>query len=100
MVNVAALFESVEDRPRYEGWVQAFADEIRQDDEGAYVNFLEDEGEERVHAAYPGATWDRLREIKRRYDPDESLPAQPEHPTGMRARSGAAPLPSPRPTLA
>jgi FAD/FMN-containing dehydrogenase len=70
MVNVAALFEQVKDRPRYEDWVQAFADAIRQDDQGAYVNFLEDEGEERVRAAYPGATWDRLREIKRRYDPD------------------------------
>jgi FAD/FMN-containing dehydrogenase len=69
MVNVAALYEQVDDRPRYEEWVQAFADAIRQDDQGAYVNFLEDEGEERVRAAYPGATWDRLREIKRRYDP-------------------------------
>ena len=70
MVNVAALFESVDDRPKYEDWVQAFADDLRQDDDGAYVNFLEDEGEERIRAAYPGATWDRLREIKRRYDPD------------------------------
>jgi FAD/FMN-containing dehydrogenase len=69
MVNVAALFENVDGRPKYEGWVQDFADEIRQDDPGAYVNFLEDEGPERVRAAYPGATWDRLREIKRRYDP-------------------------------
>jgi FAD/FMN-containing dehydrogenase len=49
--------------------VQEFADVLRQDDTGAYVNFLEDEGEERVRAAYPGPTWDRLREIKRRYDP-------------------------------
>jgi FAD/FMN-containing dehydrogenase len=70
MVNVAALFERAEDRPKYEGWVQSFADDLRQDDPGAYVNFLEDEGEERIRAAYPGATWDRLREIKRRYDPD------------------------------
>jgi FAD/FMN-containing dehydrogenase len=23
-----------------------------------------------VRQAYPGPTWDRLREIKRRYDPD------------------------------
>ena len=68
MVNVAALFERVEDRPKYEEWVQGFADVLRQDDAGAYVNFLEDEGPERVRAAYPGATWDRLREIKRRYD--------------------------------
>jgi FAD/FMN-containing dehydrogenase len=69
MVNVAALFEKVEDRPKYEEWVQGFADAIRQDDQGAYVNFLEDEGPERIRAAYPSATWDRLREIKRRYDP-------------------------------
>jgi FAD/FMN-containing dehydrogenase len=33
------------------------------------VNFLVDEGPERVRAAYPGATWDRLAAIKRRYDP-------------------------------
>ena len=70
MVNVASLFESVEDRPKYEEWAQRFAEDLRQDDRGAYVNFLEDEGEERIKAAYPGATWDRLREIKRRYDPD------------------------------
>jgi FAD/FMN-containing dehydrogenase len=70
MVNVAALFERLEDRPRYEEWVQGFADGIRQGDQGAYAGFLEDEGPERVRAAYPGATWDRLREIKRRYDPD------------------------------
>jgi FAD/FMN-containing dehydrogenase len=69
MVNVAALFESVEERPKYEDWVQTFADDLRQEDRGAYVNFLEDEGEERIRAAYPGATWDRLREVKARYDP-------------------------------
>jgi hypothetical protein len=38
-------------------------------DAGAYVNFLVDEGEARVHQAYTGSTWDRLAEIKRRYDP-------------------------------
>ena len=37
---------------------------------GAYVNFLGDEGPERVRAAYPGATWDRLVAIKATYDPD------------------------------
>jgi FAD/FMN-containing dehydrogenase len=36
---------------------------------GAYVNFLmHDEGSERVKATY-GANYDRLREVKRRYDP-------------------------------
>ena len=46
-----------------------FSAALHQGDTGAYVNFLGDEGEARVRAAYPGATWDRLAEIKRRYDP-------------------------------
>ncbi|HEX2767112.1 MAG TPA: FAD-binding oxidoreductase [Candidatus Limnocylindria bacterium] len=35
---------------------------------GVYVNFLEDEGESRVRAAYPNGTYERLAAIKRRYD--------------------------------
>ena len=34
---------------------------------------------DRVREAYPPATYDRLAEIKRRYDPDQPLPLQPEH---------------------
>jgi FAD/FMN-containing dehydrogenase len=58
------------ERPVHEEWVNGLADELLQDDAGAYVGFLADEGEARVRAAYPGPTWDRLREVKRRYDPD------------------------------
>ena len=42
---------------------------LRQGEGAAYVNFLGDEGEARIHEAYPKATWDRLAAIKRRYDP-------------------------------
>ena len=35
---------------------------------GVYVNFLGDEGEARIREAYPGATLERLAEIKGRYD--------------------------------
>ena len=35
----------------------------------AYVNFVNDEGPERVHDVYPDQTYRRLAEIKRRYDP-------------------------------
>jgi hypothetical protein len=69
MVNVAALYERVEESVVYEPWVQEFADSLRGDDAGAYVNFLTDEGEERIRAAYPAGTWDRLRNVKARYDP-------------------------------
>ena len=37
---------------------------------GAYVNYLVDEPEERVRAAYGAATYDRLVALKDRYDPD------------------------------
>jgi FAD/FMN-containing dehydrogenase len=69
MVNVAALFASPDEAPVHEPWVAGLADALRQDDHGAYVNFLGDEGEERIRAAYPGETWDRLVAVKRRYDP-------------------------------
>ncbi len=37
---------------------------------GVYVNGLEDEGPERVRAAYGDATFARLRRVKRAWDPD------------------------------
>jgi FAD binding domain/Berberine and berberine like len=39
---------------------------------GAYVNFLMEEGQDRVRAAYRG-NYDRLAQVKRRYDPDNAF---------------------------
>jgi len=36
---------------------------------GVYVNFLGDEGEQRIREAYPPATYARLASLKQRYDP-------------------------------
>jgi FAD/FMN-containing dehydrogenase len=69
MVNVAAIYAAPEEAPVHEARVSDLAAALLQSDTGAYVNFVGEEGEERVRAAYPGATWDRLRAIKRRYDP-------------------------------
>jgi FAD/FMN-containing dehydrogenase len=68
MVNIAAFYDGPDDKVRRQAWVDGFAAAIHQGD-GAYVNFLADEGPERVREAYPGPTWDRLVEVKRRYDP-------------------------------
>jgi len=70
MVNVAAMYQAPEESPKHAAWVDGLTDELLQDDPGAYAGFLADEGEERIRAAYPGPTWDRLRDVKRRYDPD------------------------------
>ena len=69
MVNVASFYVGPDDKADREAWVEAFAAALRQGDAGAYVNFLADEDEARVRDAYPNGTWDRLVEIKRRYDP-------------------------------
>jgi hypothetical protein len=69
MVNVAALVGERAQLAEHEPWLETFVDLLRQGDAGAYVNFVGDEGEARIHDAYPGRTWDRLAEIKRRYDP-------------------------------
>jgi FAD/FMN-containing dehydrogenase len=70
MVNVAAFYDGPADKDRRQAWADDFTAALRQGDGGAYVNFLGDEGPEAVRQAYPGATWDRLVEVKRRYDPD------------------------------
>ena len=70
MTNVAAFHDGSEaDRAKRQAWVDELALALNQGDDGAYVNFLTDEHSERVRSAYPGATWDRLVEIKRKYDP-------------------------------
>jgi len=69
MVNVGALFEEPQDRAEHEAWTTETAAALLRGPTGAYVNFLADEGEARIHDAYPGRTWDRLARIKARYDP-------------------------------
>ena len=69
MVNLAALYNQPEEKEKHEAWVANFENAIRQSDHGVYVNFLGDEGEDKIRAAYPGGTWDKLVAVKKRYDP-------------------------------
>ena len=70
LATVAAFADDLDDIPHRQDWVEEVIGAIRQGDPGAYVNFVAEEGEERVHDAYPGTTWDRLAAIKGTYDPD------------------------------
>ena len=69
IANVAALYASPEEADDNERWVTDTVESLPGGDDAVYVNFLADEGPERVRAAYPGATWERLVAVKRRYDP-------------------------------
>jgi FAD/FMN-containing dehydrogenase len=83
MANVAAFYDGPADRDRRQAWVDGLAAALQQGDDGAYVNFLGDEGPERVRRAYPGPTWDRLVEVKRRYDPGNLFRLNQNIPPGL-----------------
>ena len=51
-------------------WAQSGIDAMAQGEDRVYVNFLTSDPAERVRAAYPSATWNKLRAIKRQYDPE------------------------------
>ncbi|GAA4196876.1 FAD-binding oxidoreductase [Streptosporangium oxazolinicum] len=70
MVNLTAVHADPAEAGEHAAWVAAFAASLRQDDPGVYVNFMLNEGEERIRAAYPGGAYERLARIKARYDPE------------------------------
>jgi FAD/FMN-containing dehydrogenase len=51
-------------------WVRDFWSALRPWHEGVYVNFLGDEGAERVRQSYGSNKYERLQAVKRKYDPD------------------------------
>ena len=71
MINVGAIYDpSTSERAEHADWVGGLSAGLDDGDPGAYAGFLADEGEQRVRAAYPGATWERLAAVKATYDPD------------------------------
>lgn len=69
MANLAVLFENLAEKEIHEKWVTEFFSALQQSDKGMYVNFVGDEGEAHVRAAYPGDTWKKLGQVKKKYDP-------------------------------
>jgi FAD/FMN-containing dehydrogenase len=66
---IVAAGENAADVPQGRQWVRDFWDALHPlSAGGAYVNFLMDEGEDRIRATYRD-NFDRLVAIKRTYDP-------------------------------
>jgi FAD/FMN-containing dehydrogenase len=68
-VNVAAMYMDGAEKDAHDAWVAGLAAALGRDGAGGYAGFLGEEETETVRAAYPGGTWERLRKLKRRYDP-------------------------------
>ncbi len=69
MVIIVTPFEDPAEAPIHAAWTHAFYERLTARAVGVYSNFLEAEGEARIREAYPDATYRRLAEVKRRYDP-------------------------------
>jgi FAD/FMN-containing dehydrogenase len=57
------------DTERHVAWTERLYEAMRPFGTGAYVGFLMGDGQERINEVYPPATLERLRQVKRRYDP-------------------------------
>jgi FAD/FMN-containing dehydrogenase len=66
---IGLWLDASEDPAVHSAWTEALWRTIRPEGAGVYVNFLENEGADRVRDAYPPATFARLMEVKRKYDP-------------------------------
>jgi FAD/FMN-containing dehydrogenase len=70
LVNIAARWQDPADTELNVAWAQELHDAMTPfATDGVYVNFLGEEGQDRVRAAYGERTYARLVELKRRYDP-------------------------------
>jgi len=85
LVNVAAFYQSAATRDVHRAWVTEFSKALQRDD-AAYVGFLTADDGARIHATYPGATWDRLARIKATYDPANVFRVNHNVPPAIRGR--------------
>jgi FAD/FMN-containing dehydrogenase len=69
MVVVSAWSDPADDAANTQ-WVRDYSDAITPfSEKGGYINFMDDDDTDRVKANY-GGNYDRLLDIKRKYDPD------------------------------
>jgi FAD/FMN-containing dehydrogenase len=69
MASFIVQYENRNEAAIHNAWVTAADAALDQAGGAVYVNFVGNEGEARLHDAYPKATWERLARIKAKYDP-------------------------------
>jgi len=67
---IASIWSEDREQEAHIDWAKSFWAAMQPySTESVYVNYLSEEGQDRVRAAYGGEHWARLVELKRRYDP-------------------------------
>ncbi len=69
VLNIHTRWQNAPDDPKCTAWARDFHAATEPFAKGVYVNFLSDEGEDRVKAAYTEGVWERLVRVKQQYDP-------------------------------
>jgi FAD/FMN-containing dehydrogenase len=70
MVTILTPFGDPAEAPIHRAFTQAYFEALSPRSIGVYSNFLEAEGDARIHEAYPELTYRRLARVKRDYDPN------------------------------
>jgi len=70
LLNIHTRWRDPGDDDRCLDWARKFHDATRPFSQGVYVNFLSEEGKDRVREAYTAEVWDRLVSIKKIWDPE------------------------------
>lgn len=70
VLNIHTRWQEKTDDEKCLAWARDFHDATNRFAQGVYVNFLSDEGEGRVKDAYTAQVWDKLVQVKTKYDPD------------------------------
>ena len=68
--NINGATETAEGFDAERDWVREFWTALKPFHTSVYVNFLMEEGEERIRQAYGPEKYDQLKALKRKYDPD------------------------------
>ena len=80
--NIGAATASAEGFDQEREWVRDFWSSLERWHTTVYVNFLDEEGEERIRAAYGEEKYNRLKALKRKYDPDNFFRINQNIPPG------------------
>jgi FAD/FMN-containing dehydrogenase len=70
IVNIIGITTTGDGFDEERDWARELWTALQPHHQDVYVNFLMEEGEDRIREAYGAAKYDRLKALKRKYDPD------------------------------